>query len=244
MRTDQQILDECKKIGAIAVEAGLKTGLFNDNPTPAHEWLLAYRQESADERNRKEMSNTRWALRASWIAVGISLIAVISQMYIAGKQRELMREQLGQQQKDSQEQRDNAKTLLSAQLALELDKHFDSPEMRHARRTLATQLLKKQEVTDTRVLDFFDQLAMYTHKHLLDQDITYQSYSYWIERYWPAAKTAYVDELRKTEHDPSFYADTEELYNEALADDKKDRVPLPSRQEIRRFLQEEASLPR
>jgi hypothetical protein len=42
------------------------------------------------------------------------------------------------------------------QISIEHDKQFDSPEMRHARRNLASQLLNKKEVIESRVNDFFD----------------------------------------------------------------------------------------
>jgi hypothetical protein len=240
--SDEETFQECEAIGEAAVEARLKTRSFV-NSTAAHEWLIKRQRESEHRRSRQEMRNTQWALIASWIAVAISLTAVFSQMYIAQKQRELMKEQLEQQRKDSRAQLDNAKTLLSAQISVEMDKQFDSPEMRQARRRLASELLSKKEVTETRLFDFFDKVAMYTHQHLVDQTLVYQSYSYWLERYYPKIKPS-INELRKQEHDSGYYQDAEELYNEMLADDKKQGNPIPSKTEILRFLKEEAELPK
>lgn len=242
MRSDEEILKKCDEIGEAAVEAGLKTGLFQDNPTPAHEWLIHRQRESEHQRMKREMRNTRWALYASWVLVGISLLAALWQKDDAREQREIMREQLEQQRKDSQAQRDDAKTLLSVQISVEMDKQFDSTEMRQARRRLAAQLLNKQEVTEARVIDFFDKLAMYTHQDLIDQDIVSQSYSYWLERYWPAIKIS-IEEFRKQENDAGFYQDVEELYVDMVADDTKEGLRVPSKNEIQRFLREEATLP-
>jgi hypothetical protein len=240
--SDEETFQECDAIGEAAVEARLKTKSFS-NATAAHEWLLRRQRETDNKRSRLEMRNTRMALMASWIAVAISLTAVFSQIYIAQKQREMMREQLEQQRNDSRAQLDNAKTLLSAQISVEMDKQFDSIEMRQARRRLASELLNKKEVTETRLFDFFDKVGMYTHQHLVDHNLIYQSYSYWLERYYPAIKAS-VDELRAQEHDPGYYQDAEELYNEMLADDKKQGVPTPSKDEILRFLKEEVELPK
>lgn len=145
-----------------------------------------------------------------------------------------------------EQQRDDAQSLLDVQISIELDKQFDSPEMRHARRSLASQLLNKKEVTESRVNDFFDKLGMYTHLKRINKDIAYQSYSYWVERYWPAIKAS-IEEFRKLENDPGYYQDYEELYGEMLTGDAKelgksvDQVA-PSKSEIHRFLVEEATL--
>lgn len=243
IRSNEQVLQECEELGEAAVEAKLKTDYFEDNPSPAHEWLLKRQREADNKRSQQEMRNTRLALMASWVAVAISLTAVFSQIYIAQKQREMMKEQLEQQRNDSRAQLDNAKTLLSAQISVEMDKQFDSTEMRQARRRLAAELLKKKEVTETRLFDFFDKVGMYSHQHLVDHNLVYQSYSYWLERYYPAIKAS-VDELRKLEHDPGYYQDAEELYNEMLVEDKKQGIPTPSKNEILRFLKEEAELPK
>jgi len=60
-------------------------------------------------------------------------------------------------------QRDDAHQLLQAQIASELDREFDSKEMRRARRVLASELLTKSaNASDYRVFDFFDKIATST----------------------------------------------------------------------------------
>lgn len=243
-RSNEEIWEECDKHDDAWIEARLKVGEFNDNPAAAHEWLIKRQHASNDRRMQREMRHTRWALGASWVLVVISLMAAVWQKNDAEEQREIMKAQLEQQQKDSAAQLKNAKELLDVQISVEMDKQFDSPEMRLARKRLATELLHHRKVTETRLFDFFDKVAMYTHNHLVDRDIVHQSYSYWLERYWPAMKASYVENFRKEEKDSGYYEDTEELYKEMLTEDKQEGLPSPSQKEIQRFLKEEAELPK
>ena len=245
---DEEVRKECEKLGSAVVTARLSTGYFMDKISVAQEWLLQRFDEDEEKRHQQVVRSAQLTAYASWALVlitfvlaGITFLGVWSQKEDALKQYEYQR-------KDTEAQREDAKALLSAQISVEMDKQFDSPEMRNARRRLAAELLSKKEVTETRLLDFFDKVAMYTHQDLIDQDIVYSSYSYWLERYWPAIKTS-IEEFRKLENDSGFYQDTEELYGEMLADDAKelgksvDQVA-PSKKEIRRFLEEEATLPK
>lgn len=230
----------CDAIGEAAVEARLKTGGFA-NETAAHEWLLQRQKETDDKRIRREMKNTQWALVASWVLVGISLLTAIWQKDESRKQREVMQAQLEQQKKDSQAQREDSKALLAVQMSVEMDKQFDSPEMRSARKRLATQLLNKKRVREDRLLDFFETLAMYTSQGRIDKDTVYQSYSYWVERYFPALQSE-IKKTRQQERDSTFYEGFEDLYKDMMANDKKDGLPVPDQKEVQRFLKEEAEL--
>lgn len=218
LRTDEEVLQECEKLGDAGVEARLAEGYFSDNPAPAREWLNQRRMQ-------REMRNTRNALYASWVLVAITFLGIWFQ------------------KQDAREQREEAKALLEVQISSELENKFDSDGMRKARSRLASQLVKKKEITEFRVIDFFDSVAMYTHRHRLDREITYQHYSYWIKRYWPAIRP-HIEAFRKEQKDPAYYDDLEELYRDMLAEDKKDGIAAPDDQEIQRFLQEEATLPK
>jgi hypothetical protein len=56
--------------------------------------------------------------------------------------------------------------LLQATISMQLEQQFDSAEMRHARRELARELLKdKTEISETRVLDFFEKVGLYEDLH-------------------------------------------------------------------------------
>ncbi len=141
------------------------------------------------------------------------------------------------------DQRRDAKELLRVQIAIELDKEFDSAEMHRARRTLASQLRKKQTVTETRVLEFFDKVGMYMRQQRVDQETVYSAFSYWAERYW-AASQDYVKKFREEERDEGYYRDFEELYGEMLNAGAKDRHKPPSAKQIQDFLEDEADLAR
>ena len=131
-------------------------------------------------------------------------------------------------------------TFSGAQLGLEMIKLFDSTEIRRARRQFSSELLSGKRANEQRVLDFFETLALYQHKGRIDEDTVYSSFSYWIERYW-AASREHVAELRKVHGDEGLYADFEELNNETL---KLDGAGIPSGATVKRFLIDEASLPK
>jgi hypothetical protein len=145
------------------------------------------------------------------------------------------------------QQRD-ARELLSVKIAIELDREFDSAEMHRARRTLASQLRKKQAVTQTRVLDFFDKVGMYMHQKRVDQETVYSAFSYWVEHYWVASRD-YVENFREEMKDEGYYRDFEQLYGEMLNHGAKDRHKsleriIPSPKQIQDFLEDEANLAR
>lgn len=225
-------LKSFEDIGEAAVEARVAEGEFAPPVNViAREWLNQRRMQRETIQREAELRYIRRTAQASWALALVTLVLV--GITFLGFQW---------QKEDNLEQRDNAKALLGIQISNEIDKQFDSPEMRKARIRLAKQLLNNKEVTEFRVLDFFDKLAMYTHQEVIDEGIADQSYSYWVLRYWPAIKTT-IEEFRKQEKDPSFYTDVEELYGDMLDKATKDGVATPNKEEILRFLKEEATLP-
>jgi len=143
-------------------------------------------------------------------------------------------------------QRKDARELLQAQISVELDKEFDSTEMRKARRQLAVDLINKKDPSDYRVLDFFEKLSSYYDDGRIDDETAYEAYSYYVERYWVATKSTVVD-FRKQEHDDTFYTGFDELYNRILTQDAADRHKnradaVPSEKQIADFLQDESTL--
>lgn len=247
LRTDEEVLKECDGLGEAAVEAGLKTGHFSDNSGPAHEWLIQRRLKSESRRIQQEIGYTRNAVYASWFLVVITFGGVWLQNKDARDQHELAKTQLELQRKDNQAQRDDARALLAVQISVELDRQFDSPDMRQTRRRLSTQLLNNKIVSENRVQDFFDKIGIYKHQGRIDKKTVYSSYSYWVKRYWLALQRS-IEERRQLENDPDYYSDFEDLYKEMLATDvegtkKSADLAVPSQREIRRFLMEEATLP-
>jgi hypothetical protein len=211
-------------------------------------WLKDQEFARLENRHHQIIQTAKWTTYASWALASITFLSVSWQIMDSREQRKQMKEQIEQQRKDSEAQRQDAKELLAVQISVELTKQFDSLEMHRARRTIAKQLIKNSaEIDETRLVDFFEDLAMYTKKGRIDKDIVYQTYSYWIERYWQAL-TIYINSFRKQEEDISYYANFEELNKEMLAIDAKARGKsvdqvTPSKSEIHSFLLEEATLP-
>lgn len=245
--SDDDVLKECDELGEAAVEARLKAGHFSSNSVPAYQWLNKRRREQEDERHRQIIRSTNFTAWASWALVVITAAGVSFQTRDTAEQLKHMVEQIEQQRKDNEAQRKDAKDLLAVQISVELDKQFDSVEMRRARRILADQLLHHKEVTETRVLDFFEKVGMYSRQGRLDEDTVYASYSYWVERYWPRLEKEYVDGLRKEQDGSNYYGEFEGLYTAMIASDAKESgrsvdAVKPSKREIERFLKEEATL--
>ena len=163
-----------------------------------------------------------WVL-ASWVAIGMTWYAVSTQ-------------------------RQNARKLLQTQIAVELDKQFDSAEMRRARRSLAAQLLAKNgEVSDYRVFDFFEKIAAYDAEDRIDDETVYDEFSYYTVRYWLASQDT-IKSYRKEEGDDAYYHRFEELSgrilsHEAEAHKKKVADITPSASQLESFLRDEAALP-
>jgi hypothetical protein len=195
--------------------------------TPRTEKEIPRRIHRTLRRARKSEATTlvRWTIAmaiASWVLNAISFWSIL-------------------------EQRSDARELLQSQIGAELDKEFDSAEIRRARRSLASQLLhKKDDVSDYRVLDFFEKVGAYASQRRIDEDTVYESFSYYLERYWLASQGP-IREFRKAEHDGTYYTGFEDLYNSTLSYDAKRHHKArtqvaPSENEVKGFLEDEAAL--
>ena len=177
--------------------------------------------------HRQPQSPTSWWtivwVLASWVAVGMTWYAVHAQTQ-------------------------NARKLLQTQIAVELDKQFDSADMRRARRVLAAQLLAKNgAVSDYRVFDFFEKIAAYDAEERIDDETVYGEFSYYTVRYWLASQDT-IKNYRKEEADEAYYQRFEELSDrilryEAQGHKRKVADVIPSASQIESFLRDEAALP-
>jgi hypothetical protein len=144
-------------------------------------------------------------------------------------------------------QRDDARQLLQAQIAIELDREFDSKEMRRARRVLASELLAKSaSASDYRVFDFFDKVWSYQRDQRVDGATIYGAFSYYVLRYWFASRDN-VKAFRQDRGDDTDHLGFEDLSNWTLSREAGVRGKTvndvsPSAREIDRFLHEEAAL--
>jgi hypothetical protein len=145
-------------------------------------------------------------------------------------------------------QRKDSKALLHAQISAELDKQFDSTEMRKARKVFALELLRQKIrlPREDRVLGFFEKVGIYHRLQRIDDEATFSSFSYYVHRYWAAAKPG-IDSFRKQENDPNYYSDFETLYYKMLQYDAKrghcsvTDITLPQ-SKVDEFLKDEAAL--
>lgn len=194
--------------------------------TPHTDKEVPRRTHRIRKRSSESRTLVRWTIAmaiASWVLNGISFWSILAQ-------------------------RNDARELLQSQIGAELDKEFDSAEIRRARRSLASQLLrKKYDVSDYRVLDFLEKVGVYASQHRIDEGTVYESFSYYLERYWLASQGP-IKEFRKAEHDDSYYAGLEDLYNSTLSYDakrhKETQIQVtPSDSEVQSFLEDEAALP-
>jgi hypothetical protein len=159
---------------------------------------------------------------ASWAAIGIAWYGVKAQSQ-------------------------DARELLQTQIAVELDKQFDSAEMRRVRRSLAAQLLAKNgNVSEYRIFDFFEKIAGYRDHERIDNETLYNTFSFYTVRYWLASQDM-VKRHREEAGDNTYYAGFERLSNwmlsyEANARNKKVADITPSAIEVESFLRDEAAL--
>ena len=183
-------------------------------------------QEPRGDHHQAQAATSWWtivAVLASWVGIGLTLYAI-------------------------NVQRQNARMLLQTQIAVELDKQFDSAQMRRARRALAAQLLAKNgEVSDYRVFDFFEKIAAYDAEDRIDDETVYDEFSYYTVRYWLASEDT-IKSYRKEEGDDAYYHRFEELSrrilsHEAESHKKKVADVIPSASQIVSFLRDEAALP-
>lgn len=178
----------------------------------------------------------------------LTLAAVLAAFWGVYDQHQDAQELLQAQIASMKAQREDARDLLQAQIAAELDKEFDSTEMRKARRAFARELQRHpgQLPNEDRVLSFFEKVGNYLSLRRIDDETTYNAFSYYAERYWAAAKTGIMS-FRTTEGDKGYFGAFEDLNNRMLHEDSKDQhrpvtTTAPSGQEVKRFLGEEASL--
>lgn len=138
--------------------------------------------------------------------------------------------------------------VVNATISVELDKEFDSSEMRQARRALATELLGgKRDLSETNVLDFFEKVAIYQRLNRIDVYTADSSFSYFVERYWIASQ-GFIENFRKQQNDNAFFEDFERLNTDILGREAKAKhrqisQVTPTQSEVERFLHEEAALP-
>jgi len=125
---------------------------------------------------------------------------------------------------------------------LKMDERFNSEEMKKIRQ-VAAKSLRDQTNTDVEdVLDFFETIGMLTHKGALDEEMVWNTFYYWVIRYWYAAKE-YIETKRK--EDPSIYSELIYLKERLIDIEKKKHLNAKiefTKNEIEEFLTEETEI--
>ena len=128
-------------------------------------------------------------------------------------------------------------------LIFELEDRFDAPEMMKARKRVAKALqnhISTQEM-DT-VLDFFETLGILVRRHAVDDELAWNSFSYWVLRY-AALTQDHIVARRKKESDETYRQEFEFLIKRFTEIEIKKRnlkfPPSFSKEQLDSFLQEE-----
>lgn len=138
--------------------------------------------------------------------------------------------------------------LLQAQIGAELEKQFDSTEMRRARKAFARELMKDQNKLprEDRVLSFFEKVGIYHRLGRIDDDTTFSAFSDPVELYWAASKGA-INAFRSKEKNNEYFGDFEELNDFFIKQEVKDKgrtesEAIPTPEQVKEFLEDEASI--
>lgn len=117
-----------------------------------------------------------------------------------------------------------ATRLTCLQMFNEIAAQYSSPEMHAARRRIAMRLLSEPKSLDHEdsLLVFYENLAILVRKNLLDRDLTWNTFSHDVPRYWSLLRE-YVLWSRETSNSPALYEEFEQLARDLVA---RKRSPL------------------
>jgi hypothetical protein len=182
--------------------------------------------------------------RLFWVALGAAILTSI-----VGIGSLLATIRNGNQQiENARQQTDNAKRLLSVQLAREFRDGFDSGAMQRHRVKTAAALLKHKDPPTDNLLDFFENIGHYVRQGALDRETVWNDFSYAITHYWPAVKS-YVSRARTgRDGDEEYWANFEWLNGELLKEAARRRhltdvgLAKPNTDAVHGFLRDEANL--
>jgi hypothetical protein len=138
-----------------------------------------------------------------------------------------------------------AKFSQSVDLLLKFEDRFFNTEQMKTARLLASKSLQQggdSGVDD--VLDFFETIGMLIRKDALDKEMVWNTFFYWLHRYWSAARD-YISSQR--EDDPATWQELTYLHERMIEVERKkthcsDSDLRLSKEDIKKFLEEEASL--
>ena len=183
--TGDALLAKARELGVdVSGDARINAVVTNLEPLMASDYEIQRRVLEAERQLRER--KMLWVaivlpVLSAFVAVGSLIVVIHNGKVQISALREALRLQQQQQQAVIGIQLREHRDALGAQLGLEMVKRFDSPDMRRARSGYAQELLKSKEVTEERVLDFFETLALYLHHGRMDEDTVYNGFSFWID---------------------------------------------------------------
>src|SRR6266850_1155866 len=140
----------------------------------------------------------------------------------------------------SNDTRDGTARTIGVTTWLEMEKRFDSPEMKASRARLAEQLqhydADKFDESTQDVWDLFDDMGRLYRQGLIDKGLTKSAFSYYVNTWWAAGKSRIVED-RQHDKDASEYEEFEWLAGEFHSAD-----PNASTNDVSEFLAVEAGI--
>lgn len=135
---------------------------------------------------------------------------------------------------------------LGVELLLKMDERFSSPEMIGLRRKAAVSLQAKAYDDVEEILDFFEMIGLLVRKGALDEEMVWNTFSYWIHRYFQCAKS-HIEEARQI--DRTTWENLVDLNRMILVTEARERARfgqpfdanLPN-EKVQQFLGDEATL--
>lgn len=156
-----------------------------------------------------------------WTAVG-SIVAIVTLWFI------------GYQIKATRK-------ISAADFLLRLEQAF-SKELLDARKQLAKSIKEKAPDIDFELPDFFETLGLLLRHKVVDEELIWQTFSYWVRNYWILTES-YITRMRNETKDKTFYTEFEYLSARMTELEKKKRKTSEIKEEeLRKFIEEENNL--
>lgn len=142
---------------------------------------------------------------------------------------------------------------LGIQLLRDLEKQFESEEMKQSRITLSTLFINREQgaiissetiTSSAAIADFFSTVGMLLKRNVLDLELTWAIFAYWLIHYWEILEKD-INEFRKSQDASNYWSEFEYLYKKiAKYDARKSKIHQSKleKTEIQRFLKEESQL--
>jgi hypothetical protein len=138
----------------------------------------------------------------------------------------------------------------SAKMVNDAVARFDSQTMRKHRKDFSGKLKTDQENADlskaeTPVLDFFEDIGLQTRRGILDPEMVWVAFNWWVIGYFNAVTTPQnlIKKYREASKRIDMYREFEWLHDKCMDKWRSEREPgSPPRQDSDAFLNEESSL--